>query len=110
MNFTKISRELINSLEFRQFTQTDYHGFSGVESPIPLIAELDSEGILMIIDGDAAELYAYDGCGNIEMIDECFNIRELPYKSARQIEIEESIKRMESELATMREVLATFDN
>lgn len=107
MDYTKISRELIASLKFRQFTQTDYHGFSGVESPVPLIAELDSEGILMIIDGDAAELYAYDGCANFEMIDQCFYIRELPYKSARQIEIEESIKRMKAEIETLENVLKT---
>ena len=107
MNFTKISRELINSLEFRQFTKTDYHGFCGVESPIPLIAELESEGILMIIDGDAAELYATDGDCGIDMIDECFNIRELPYKSARQIELEEAIKRMKAEIETLENVLKT---
>ncbi len=107
MNFTKISRQLIESMNFRPFTKNDYFGFCGVESPIPLIAELESEGIIMIIDGDAAELYATDGDCGIDMIDECFNIRELPYKSARQIEIEESIKRMKAEIETLEYVLKT---
>ena len=102
MNFTKISRELINSLEFRQFTKQDYYGFCGVESPIPLIAENEDEGIVMIIDGDAAELYAYDGCANFEMIDECFNIRELPYKTEKQIRIEAEIAAMEASIAALK--------
>ena len=77
MILTKISRELIKSMNFRVFTKNDYYGFEGVESPVPLIAEDDDEGILMIIDGDAAELYCYDGCANFEMVDRCDNIREL---------------------------------
>jgi hypothetical protein len=105
MNMTKISRELIESLNFRVFTKTDYYGFSGVESPVPLIAENDDEGILMIIDGDAAELYAYDGCANFELIDECFNIRELPYKTEKQLKIEAEIKAMEKALAELKKTL-----
>jgi hypothetical protein len=77
MSYTKISRELIKSLSFRPFDKTDYYGFAGVESPVPLIAENDDEGILMIIDGELAELYAYDGCANFECVDQCENIREL---------------------------------
>jgi hypothetical protein len=77
LSFTKISRELIKSLKFRPFTQSDYNGFSGVESPIPLIADYDDEGILMIIDGPVAELYADTGDGSLELIDVCDDIRLL---------------------------------
>lgn len=105
MIYTKISRELINSLEFREFTSTDYYGFAGVESPIPLIAENDDEGIVMIIDGDVAELYAYDGCANFEMIDSVESIRELPVKSARDIEIENRIANLKKELAALENEL-----
>ena len=31
MNYTVISRDLINAIKFRQFDETDYYGFSGVE-------------------------------------------------------------------------------
>lgn len=102
MNYTKISRELISSLEFRQFGPTDYFGFAGVTSPIPLIAELESEGILMIIDGGHAELYAYDGCANFDCVDTCDNIRELPYKTEKQIRIEAEIAAMEKSLAALK--------
>ena len=77
MNYTVISRELIDAIEFRQFDSMDYHGFAGVESPIPLIGELESEGILMIIDGGHAELYALDGNGGLDCVDTCENINEL---------------------------------
>lgn len=105
MNMTKISRELIKSLNFRVFTQNDYYGFSGVESPVPLIAENDDEGILMIIDGNYAELYAYDGCANFDCIDTCDNIRELPFKTEKQLKIEAEIKAMEKALAELKKTL-----
>ena len=97
MNYTKISRELLKTLNFRVFDKNDYFGFSGVSSPIPLIAENDAEGILMIIDGDTAELYAYDGCANFECVDVCDNIRDLPVKSPVQIKIE----KLKAELAEL---------
>lgn len=105
MKYTVISRDLISSLEFRQFGPTDYYGFAGVESPIPLIADNEDEGILMIIDGDSAELYAYDGSGGIECVDSCENIRELPYKSERDIQIEKRIKNLKEELAALENEL-----
>ena len=101
MILTKISRELIKSLQFRVFDKTDYYGFEGVESPVPLIAQNDDEGILMIIDGDAAELYAYDGCANFDLIDRCENIRELPIKTAVQIKIE----KLKAELAELEKMV-----
>lgn len=97
MNYTKISRELLKTLNFRVFEKSDYFGFAGVSSPVPLIAENDAEGICVIIDGDYAELYAYDGCANFEMIDSVNNIRELPAKSAIQIKID-NLKRELAEL------------
>lgn len=102
MNFTKISRPLIASLEFREFSTTDYYGFSGVQSPIPLIAENDDEGICVIIDGEKAELYCYDGCANFELVDICENIRELPYKTERELEIEAEIANLEKSLANLK--------
>lgn len=79
MMITKISRELLNSLNFRVFEKTDYYNFAGVESPVPLIAENDDEGICVIIDGDKVELYCYDiyNCANFDLVDTCDNIRDL---------------------------------
>lgn len=105
MNFTKISRELLESLTFRPFTKTDYFGFSGVESPVPMIAENDDEGICVIIDGNVAELYAYDGCANFECVDVCENIRELPFKSEKQIQIENEIAQMKKSIAELEALL-----
>ena len=102
MNYTKISRELIQSLKFRAFDQNDYFGFNGVSSPLPLIAENENEGITVIIDGDYAELYAYDGCANFDLIDQVDNIRELPYKSPRELEIEREIANLEKSLAALK--------
>lgn len=50
-----ITREFLASLPFRPFQKTDYYGFSGVESPVPLIAETDE--FLAIIDGQYCEVY-----------------------------------------------------
>lgn len=108
MNYTKISRELISSLEFREFGPMDYMSFAGVTSPIPLIADNDDEGILMIIDGDSAELYAYDGCANFDMIDSVDSIRELPVKSAAQVVLENEIAAMEKSLKLMKDQLAAL--
>ena len=104
MNFTKISRELIKSLEFRPFTKQDYYGFCDVQSPIPLIAENEDEGILMIIDGCYAELYAMDGQeqGTMDLVDSCDDIRELQYKSEKQIRVEAEIAAMEKALAALK--------
>ena len=72
----KITRELLNSLNFRTFTKTDYYGFSGVESPVPLIAETDE--LLVIIDGSYAELYTTaDLEEGLEPTDPCDDIRLL---------------------------------
>lgn len=72
----KITRELLSSLTFRVFTKTDYYGFSGVESPVPLIAETDE--FLVIIDGSYAELYtAADLAEGLEPTDQVDDIRLL---------------------------------
>lgn len=102
MNFTKISRELIQSLTFRPFTKTDYYGFCDVQSPIPLIAENEDEGILMVIDGDYAELYAFDGDGGIDCVDQCDSIRELPVKTEKQLRVEAEIKKMEDAIQKLK--------
>jgi hypothetical protein len=102
MNFTKISRELIKSMTFRPFDQNDYYAFCDVQSPIPLIGESESEGILMVIDGDYAELYAYDAEFSFDCIDQCESIRELPIKTEKQIRIEAEIQAMEKSLAALK--------
>lgn len=102
MNYTKISRELIKSLNFRVMTESDKMGFCGVQSPIPFIAENDDEGILMIIDGNYAELYCYDGCANFDLVDQVDNICELPYKTEKQIAVEAEIEKMEKAIAALR--------
>ena len=78
MNYTKISRELLKSLDFKVMTDSDRNGFAGAMSPVSLIADNEDEGICVIIDGGRAELYAYDGCANFECIDYCDDICELP--------------------------------
>jgi hypothetical protein len=103
MNFTKISRELINSLDFRQMDNFDRSCFMGVESPIALIGDNEDEGILMVIDGGRAELYTYDGCANFDLIDTCEDIRSLPYKTEKQL-------RIEAEIAKMKEAIIALEN
>lgn len=94
----KITRDLLSSLEFRPFTKNDYYGFSGVSSPVPLIAETDK--ICVIIDGDTAELYSFDIDGSFDCVDVCDNIRDLPTKSAVQIKID-NLKRELADLENL---------
>ena len=101
----KITRELLESLTFRVFTKNDYYGFSGVMSPVPLIAEDESEGIVVVIDGDFAELYFDDGCANFDCVDTCDNIRELQYKSAVQVAAEAEIAKLEESIAKLKTLL-----
>jgi hypothetical protein len=79
MNFTKISRPLLKSLNFHVMSDFERNGFAGAMSPVSLIADNEDEGICVIIDGARAELYAYDGCANFECIDVCEDVCELPY-------------------------------
>lgn len=93
----KITRSLLGSLNFRVFEKNDYYGFSGVESPVPLIAEDNNRNIVVILDGNYAELYQFDIDGSFDCVDTCDNIRELPTKSAAQIKID-NLKRELAEL------------
>lgn len=95
-----ITRALLEGLNFRQFTKTDYYGFSGVESPVPLIAEDNERNICVIIDGNYAELYQFDIDGSFDCVDTCENIRELPTKSAVQNKID-NLKRELAELENL---------
>ena len=79
MDYTKISRALLKEIKFHVMSDFERNGFMGCESPVCLIGDIESEGICVVIDGDIAELYAYDGCANFESIDFCENIRELAY-------------------------------
>jgi hypothetical protein len=102
MNYTKISRELLKAMTFRPFEQHDYYGFSGVSSPVPMIGELESEGIVVVIDGDTAELYAFDGDGTAECVDTCENIRDLPVKTEKQIFIEAAIEQAKEQIEDLQ--------
>ena len=93
----KITRSLLSSLEFRVFTKTDYYGFCDVQSPVPLIAEDDTRGICVVIDGDYAELYQCDVDGSFDCVDQCESIRDLP----SQREVDERIAKLKAELAEL---------
>ena len=93
----KITRSLLGSLNFRPFTKNDYFGFSGVESPVPLIAEDEDRGICVIIDGDSAELYKFDIDGSFDCEDVCDSIRALP----TQAQVDARIAQLKRELAEM---------
>ena len=97
----KITRSLLASLNFRQFTKNDYYAFSGVESPVPLIAEDDNRGICVIIDGNIAELYQYDIDGSFDNVDICDNIRELP----TEMEIQNKMAKIKRELAELESLI-----
>ena len=105
MNFTKISRELLKSLNFHVMSDFERNGFAGAMSPVSLIADNEDEGICVIIDGARAELYAYDGCANFDMIDAVESVRDLPFKSQRDLEIERRIKNLKEELAALENEL-----
>lgn len=98
----KITRSLLESLSFRPFTKNDYYGFAGVQSPCPMIAEGISNGqeFMVILDGDYAELYTQECVDGAA--DTCENIRELPYKTEKQIRIEAEIAAMEKSLAALK--------
>ena len=98
----KITRELLESLTFRVFTENDYYGFAGVQSPVPLIS--DNTNVLVIIDGCYAELYANLN-NNGEADDVCDDIRELMYKSPKQIAAEAQIEALERQLAELKSTL-----
>ena len=105
MNYTKISRELLASIDFRLMDESDKMGFAGVTSPCPMIGEVEAEGITVIVDGGYAELYAYDGCANFDCIDTCENINELPYKTEKQIRIEAEIAKLQEAIAGLKKEL-----
>jgi hypothetical protein len=76
-----ITREFLAGLNFRVMDETDKMGFSGCESPVPLIAEVGNlpphevGNYLVIIDGSYCEVVSVDG----EMIAQCDDIVGLPY-------------------------------
>lgn len=70
-----ISRKFLASLNFRVMTEFDKMGFAGVQSPVPLIAEIND--LLIIIDGDRCEVYGENSdFGPAEI---CDDISALPY-------------------------------
>jgi len=53
-----ITRDFLAGFNFRVMTRNDLMGFSGCQSPVPLIAENDD--YLVIIDGSVCEVYGED--------------------------------------------------
>ena len=70
-----ITRKFLSSLNFSVMNESDKMGFAGVTSPVPLIAEYGDK-FLVIIDGCYAEVTDVE---NLELVDSCDDIRELPY-------------------------------
>ena len=80
-----ITREFLSALNFRVMDESDKMGFAGVQSPVPLIAELD-DNFIIIIDGNYCEVIdvtslVSENFGELEneIVDTCENISELPY-------------------------------
>lgn len=71
-NFYMITREFLENLKFRPFSETDYYGFAGVQSPVPLIAEFEDKYIV-IIDGGVCQVFDDE----MNMVDDCEDICEL---------------------------------
>ena len=65
-----ITRDYLSGLTFKPVEE----GFAGVNSPVPLYAE-DSDGFLVILDGDVAEIY-----DNTDFrVEFCQSVSKLPY-------------------------------
>lgn len=65
-----ITREFLAGLNFSVMTESDRMGFSGCESPVPMIAEHGET--IVVIDGNYCEVVGDDG-----ILDQCFDIRSL---------------------------------
>jgi hypothetical protein len=70
-----IDREFLKTVQFRVMNESDKEGFAGVQSPVPMIGEVDN--FLVIIDGDRCEVYP-ENC-DFGPSDVCESISELPY-------------------------------
>lgn len=70
-----ITRNFLAGLNFRVMTRNELMGFSGCESPVPLIAETDM--YLVIVDGSVCEVYGEDPSAG--PIDTCADICTLPH-------------------------------
>ena len=70
-----ITRDFLAGLTFRVMSENDKMGFAGCESPVPLIAEF-GDNYLVIIDGSYCEV---TDVNELEVVDSCDDIRELPY-------------------------------
>jgi hypothetical protein len=70
-----ITREFLKTVQFRVMNESDKEGFAGVQSPVPMIGEVDN--FLVIIDGDRCEVYGEDS--DFGPADVCESISELEY-------------------------------
>jgi hypothetical protein len=71
----KYDRAFFKQFTFRPFTKEDYYGFSGVESPVPLIA--DNGEFLVILDGIYAEIYDAEAIQNMTEPYQIMDVRTL---------------------------------
>ena len=70
-----ITREFLKTVQFRVMNESDKEGFAGVQSPVPMIGEVDN--FLVIIDGDRCEVYGEDS--DFGPSDVCESVSNLSY-------------------------------
>ena len=77
----RLSRDLIQRLEFKPFGQYDWDAWSGCTSPVPFISAVELEGddaLIFILDGAALDVYLIT-TEDCECISSTENICELPW-------------------------------
>ena len=103
-----ITREFLANLPFRLFNDGDYLAFAGVESPVPMIAEVegDFESFIVIVDGDTAEMYVSNEDGAFDIVDAVECISELQYGPTKDELIREARTKINELQATLRKLEA----
>ena len=64
-----ITREFLAGLNFSVMTESDRMGFSGCESPVPLIAEYGDK-YLVVIDGSYCEVCDVEDLDIVDSVDD----------------------------------------
>jgi len=77
----RLSRDLVQRLEFKPFDQYDWDAWSGCTSPVPFISAVELEGddaLIFILDGAALDVYLITD-NDCERINYTENVCELPW-------------------------------
>jgi hypothetical protein len=103
-----LTRQFLANLKFRVFNDSDYMAFAGVESPVPLIAEVETgfDSMIVIIDGATAELYTDSADGSFELTEVVECINELPHGPSKAELIREARVKINELQATLRQLEA----